>query len=384
MAEYSFSQEHRWSVKLHFLSGITLLPWMRLLWVHRNDIDILSYGHRVLFLTFMSLVNTLLAVPDWLLYSRRISRQALHPRPVFILGHPRTGTTHLHNLLALDPRFAYATTFHAGFPSAFLWLEPFRSIFSGFLTPTRPMDNMKLSWQLPAEDEIAVCSLTGGVSPYMGIVLPREEKQTFRRFYRFLRHDPGSEQFYQLWRLTFLWFLKKVTFRWRSLHGTPKPLLIKSPTHTARIPLFLDLFPEAQFIYIHRNPLEVFQSAAHMADAYYCYTYLQRPTNAHLTDFVLDQFDLLITEYESTKHLVPVGSLHETTFSQLETDPLGSLEALYTQMGWDNFSEMRPKFATYCLTLQDFKKNSLKSLSSEVEARVRFQWAHEFVRHGYS
>lgn len=43
-----------------------------------------------------------------------------------------------------------------------------------------------------------------------GIVLPREEKQKFRPFYSFQRHDPESDHFYKLWRVTFLWFLKKV------------------------------------------------------------------------------------------------------------------------------------------------------------------------------
>ena len=49
-----------------------------------------------------------------LLYGRKVARQPLHPEPVFILGHPRTGTTHLHNLLAMGPRFAYANTFQVG------------------------------------------------------------------------------------------------------------------------------------------------------------------------------------------------------------------------------------------------------------------------------
>ena len=42
-------------------------------------------------------------------------------------------------------------------------------------------------------------------------------------------------------------------------------LLIKSPVHTGRVKLLLDLFPNAQFIYIHRNPYQVFKSAVHMA-----------------------------------------------------------------------------------------------------------------------
>lgn len=49
----------------------------------------------------------------------------------------------------------------------------------------------------------------------------------------------------------------------------PAPLLIKSPVHTARVRLVLGLFPRARFLYIHRDPYEVFQSAVHMADTYY-------------------------------------------------------------------------------------------------------------------
>lgn len=37
----------------------------------------------------------------------------------------------------------------------------------------------------------------------------------------------------------------------------PKPLLIKSPVHTARARLFLKLLPHARFVHIHRNPLQV-------------------------------------------------------------------------------------------------------------------------------
>ena len=41
---------------------------------------------------------------------------------------------------------------------------------------------------------------------------------------------------------------------------SPKPLLIKSPVHTARVGLLLDIFPRARFVYIHRHPLQVWDS----------------------------------------------------------------------------------------------------------------------------
>ena len=61
----------------------------------------------------------------------------------------------------------------------------------------------------------------------------------------------------------------QVTYR-ATRHGRlpPKPLLVKSPVHTARVRMLLKLFPKARFLYIHREPLKVFASAANMADTY--------------------------------------------------------------------------------------------------------------------
>lgn len=94
----------RFSFKNHFLSGITLRPWLRLLRRHWDIIDWLAYGHRAAFLSLMACLNSLLSLVDSLLYGRAVAAQQLHPQPVIILGHPRTGTTHIHNLLALDPQ----------------------------------------------------------------------------------------------------------------------------------------------------------------------------------------------------------------------------------------------------------------------------------------
>ena len=57
--------------------------------------------------------------------------------------------------------FACARTLHAGFPSAFLWVERFRWALAGVIDDTRPMDAMPLSFDTPAEDEIATGALTG-------------------------------------------------------------------------------------------------------------------------------------------------------------------------------------------------------------------------------
>ena len=139
------------------------------------------------------------------------------------------------------------------------------------------------------------------MSAYLPLLFPRD-RDRFDAFYTF--GEGASPADFRLWRDSWMWFLKKVTLRW----GGTRPLLIKSPVHTARVALLLRLFPRARFVYVHRDPLVTFQSSAHLADKYYPFCYLQRPTDAAVTDFILDQFDLLHSTYMADRPLIPPGA----------------------------------------------------------------------------
>jgi hypothetical protein len=235
-----------------------------MLWRSRRWVAWRHYWCRLAFITALSICNWAVSLVEQYYYGAAIQAQELHPEPVFILGHARTGTTHLHNILAHDGRFAYATTFQAGFPSTFMLLQRFSWFLSFFIDETRPMDAMPLSFTTPAEDEIAVNVLTGGVSPYAAVTfMPR-----YRELLPYCTFEGCSQADIDAWCRSFLWFLRKVTLAAGGGRGG-RPLLIKSPVHMGRVPLLLRLFPRAKFIFIHRDPLEVFQSNAHMADTYF-------------------------------------------------------------------------------------------------------------------
>ena len=143
------------SLKANILSGITLSAWLRILVGATGSIHWLRYTPRVLFLTALATWNSFLACVETVLHGRSIASATTNTRPVFILGHPRTGTTHLFNLMALDAqRFNTCTTFHCGFPSCFLWFKRFKGLLAGMIPKTRPMDNMALGLDTPQEDEV--------------------------------------------------------------------------------------------------------------------------------------------------------------------------------------------------------------------------------------
>src|SRR5262249_28192899 len=84
----------------HPLEGMTFGDWWFLLRRHRFPIEP-EHWPRVLVQTAVSASNTLGARLERWWYGRQVA--AAHVQaPLFILGHYRSGTTHLHNLLALD------------------------------------------------------------------------------------------------------------------------------------------------------------------------------------------------------------------------------------------------------------------------------------------
>ena len=93
------------------------------------------------------------------------------------------------------------------------------------------------------------------------------QETQFRKFLDFSEKEGSCTEDEKRWVDAFLYLMKKLSYRNKLIspqNDVFKRLLIKSPIHTARVPLLRKLFPKAKFVYIHRDPFEVFQSAAHM------------------------------------------------------------------------------------------------------------------------
>lgn len=148
---------------------------------------------------------------------------------------------------------------------------------------------------------------------------------SFRPFFSFRDAPPAATR---RWCDAFMYLLRKLTIR-----AAGRRLLLKSPCHTGRVALLRRLFPGAQFVYIHRHPETVYQSACHMADTTYWYMYLATPTDAQVHDFILNQFEVLWDEYDADRKALPASDLAEVSFEQLDNDPVGTLRSIYAQLG---------------------------------------------------
>lgn len=73
---------------------------------------------------------------------------------------------------------------------------------------------------------------------------------------------------------------------------------------------------------MHRNPLDVFASAANMADTTYWYSYLNCPTDDQIVDFIVSQYRINMRDYLRDRDLIPQGNLVEVSFSSLTLNPM--------------------------------------------------------------
>ncbi|HEY7155130.1 MAG TPA: sulfotransferase, partial [Gemmataceae bacterium] len=253
-------------------SGITLGRWLRVLRENHFAVD-RPYWGRAAMITLTSIPNTLAAAWENVFYGRKVRNTRVAP-PLFILGIWRSGTTHLHNLLTQDDRFAYPTTYDVFYPHTFLTTEKRNARLVGFFLPKkRPQDNMALGIREPQEDEFALFSLTGRALP-MAWTFPRRADHYGR--YLTLRGASASEV--AEWKSALAGLVRKLAFKYG------RPLVLKSPGHTCRIRLLLELFPQAKFVHIHRNPYDVFRSTRHLIRTVPPWWALQRPDYSDLEE----------------------------------------------------------------------------------------------------
>ena len=91
----------------------------------------------------------------------KIARTEIQDDPIFVIGHWRSGTTLLHELLGAGrQRHTYSDTYACFTPQAFSGLRLVLAAAVGCCCPRRrPMDNMAAGWDRPQEDEFALCNM---------------------------------------------------------------------------------------------------------------------------------------------------------------------------------------------------------------------------------
>jgi omega-hydroxy-beta-dihydromenaquinone-9 sulfotransferase len=163
----------------------------------------------------------------------------------------------------------------------------------------------------------------------------------------------------------------------------PGRLVLKSPLHTARIAILHELFPQAKFVSIVRNPYEVIPSMMNIFRVLYASMALQQATGADLEDLTFHIYQRLSRRQEEGRRLLSPGQFHELRYEALVHDSVDTLRTLYEQLDLGSFAELEPALKRYLAGLSHYHAGH-HQLSPALEARIREQCGDIIRRYCYA
>lgn len=356
----------------HSLFGISMKNWVYL--VGRNGGIDRNYFGRGIFITVTSLCNAPGRMIFKLRYGSKINKTTIQYPPVFIVGHWRSGTTYLHELLSQDPQFCYVSLWNTLLPDSFLIFEQMKKFLSRFLPSKRPMDEIKVEMDGPYEDEAALAVLLPW-SFFHCIHFPRNAEEQYQKAVHF--NGLSTEEKAQ-WKATYLTFIKTVIFA-----NKGKRLLSKNPSNTARIPTLLELFPQARFIHIYRDPYMVYLSTKKMRHNVLNQLALQDTSEDDIEKHVINDYIGLMERFFEQKKTLANNQLVEIRYEDLIADPLSQVKQTYQQLKLPGLEHALPELMKY-LERQSKYKTNVYTIDKKIIDYVGKHWKFTIDRWSYT
>ena len=360
----------------HPLAFGSLRVWLGLL-IENRHVD-RKFLPRALVVTLSTLATSPLRIYESLRYRKAVERTEIHAAPIFIIGHWRSGTTHLHNLLAQDENFGYVSTFQAFAPGLAIvgdrWLKPAVDWVAKKFHPTREVDNIPLSMDNPEEEDLAIANLSPWSYLHM-YTFPRRAQFYFERYVTNFESLP--KPIITKWKQAYLSVLRKA-----SLHAEGKRLVIKNCADSARISTLLELFPNAKFIHICRNPYDIFRSTEHLYRVVLGRAQLQEVPPGTAEEWVMRFYPQLMQRLLADKALIPADNLVELRYEELVADPVAQLRKVYETLDLPDFVKAEPRFRAYLSSIAGYQRNEYQ-MDAGMIAKLNEHWSFAFEALGY-
>jgi hypothetical protein len=367
-------KENVFDIMYEPLAGSSLTNLLRLTAQNRFHISP-RYLPRYLYAVLLSSVLSPFRLKEHILESENIQSTDIQDHPIFIIGHWRSGTTYLHNVLSLNPDFGYCTTFHATLPHVFLQSEEIlKPLLSASIPTKRPMDNAAMGPDLPQEEEYAIANIIPD-GYYNGWCFPYNMK-------RYMNHvliDELSEEVQLDWMKSYDFFVKKLT-----QYHSGKQLLLKNPAHTARLLVLKKMYPDAKFVHIHRNPYEVYYSMEKFMRIVlprYC---VQRPPSKEkMKHYIFQMYSMLYQTYFQQRSQISSDDLIEMPYHSFIKDPLLFISKIYNQFDLLLNEETKKLMKKYTDKQKNFKRSSYQ-MNNQLKQQIYDNWKFAFDAFHYS
>jgi hypothetical protein len=304
-------------------------PLERLLKSYHDEARLTTLGRITAREYLVSLLDNLLRMEAERAANSAIEQQRI-TAPVFIIGLPRTGTTHLHGIVSEDPANRAPATWEVMYPAA--------GRSESEIARARSQTASRLGWADRLAPEFMRIHPIAADLPQECIAITA---QVFMSIQFHTTHDVAS---YQDWferapqkvgfdfHHRFLQHLqaKRAGGRW----------VLKAPGHLFSLAGLLDRYPDARIIHTHRDPLRVMASMASHA------TVLRRAFSdaadpQRIAADWADRWARALDTFLAVRERAPAAQFLDVHFESIERDPLGTVERVYDFLGWPLTSEAR-------------------------------------------
>lgn len=351
----------------HILIGSSLIHFFSVLFqlnfsIKRQNII------RLLITFFILLMFTPFRIIEAVLYF--FSKKEEVKAPIFIVGHPRSGTTFFHDSLNEVETFAAPRMLDCLFPYLNKYFKFILiPILEKVLPETRLMDKMAVKWDSPQEEEFGM-ELMGGNTSVGFLFAPNKGKQVLNN--AVLLNNPKTKA---NWLKKHLKYAQKI----QSVNKG-KTLVFKSPSNTAKMLELLEIYPDAKFIHIVRDPQDVIPSTLHLYQRILPEFSLQNETEIDLLEYVFDYYTQLMAKLIATKDKLNATQFFELKYEDFVEKPVDLLNEAFTQLEISADSE---KLKSFFEGRKNFSKNKFER-NQELEKQIKEKCDSTIAQYSYN
>ncbi len=235
----------------------------------------------------------------------------------------------------------------------------------------RPMDNLRLGMDLPTEPEYALGNMTTSTM-LAGYMVPSQLKNAFRKTILF-----EDEQAKKEWKQALKYSMQKLTL----LHEG-KRILTKAPEDLGRVKEILEVFPDAKFVHIYRNPYRVYFSTERLYGITLPMVAWEYVSEEVVKDFIIYAYREMFNRYFEAKKLIPEGNLVEINYEDFIGNEMEMLRKAYQTLGL-NFESAEPYIKAEVKSYEGYQTNKYEYDPERME-EIYAAWKTAFEELGYS